>query len=321
MNVIDLIHEAEASHTTRFAFELLPPLKGAGMEELTANIDRLMPYDPAYITVTYHREVLKERTLADGSIERHVVRRRPGTIGIASAIRQRYGVEVVPHLICGGHSRSDIEDALIDMDFLGLHNVLALRGDARTGEAHFQPHPEGYSHAVELVRQINAMNRGEFIDGEVDEGHHTAFSIAVAGYPEMHGDALSAESDLQYLKEKVDAGADYIITQLFFDNQKFFDFVARCRQQGIHVPIIPGIKPLASVRQLTVLPEIFHCHIPEQLRNEVERHADDKQAVRQIGTEWAIAQSQALKAAGVPVLHYYSMGKADNIIRIAEALF
>lgn len=321
MSVTQLIREAEASHTTRFAFELLPPLKGAGMEELTANIDRLMPYDPAYITVTYHREVLKERQRADGTIERHVVRRRPGTVGIASAIRQRYGVEVVPHLICGGHSRADIEDALIDMDFLGLHNVLALRGDAFTGEPTFRPHPEGYSHAVDLVRQIAAMNRGEFVDGEVDEGHHTNFSIAVAGYPEIHGDALSAESDLQFLKEKVDAGAEYIITQLFFDNAKFFDFVARCRAIGITVPIIPGLKPLATARQLTILPEIFHCHIPDALRREVEQHATDKLAVRQIGTEWAIAQSRELKDAGVPVLHYYSMGKADNIIRIAEALF
>ena len=321
MSTIDLIRQAEASHTTRFAFELLPPLKGAGMEELTANIDRLMPFDPAYITVTYHREVLKERVTADGKVERHIVRRRPGTIGIASAIRQRYGVEVVPHLICGGHSRADIEDALIDMDFLGLHNVLALRGDAFTGEATFRPHPEGYSHAVELVRQIAAMNRGEFVDGEVDEGHHSSFSIAVAGYPEVHGDAISAESDLQFLKEKVDAGADYIITQLFFDNSLFFDFVERCRAIGITVPIIPGLKPLATARQLTILPEIFHCHIPDALRREVEAHAHDKGAVRQIGTEWAIAQSRELKEAGVPVLHYYSMGKADNIIQIAKAIF
>lgn len=321
MNVAELIHEAQRNQTTRFAFELLPPLKGAGMENLTANIDRLMPYDPAYITVTYHREVLKENRLADGSIERHVVRRRPGTIGIATAIRQRYGIEVVPHLICGGHSRYDIEDALIDMDFLGLHNVLALRGDTTTGEAQFQPHPEGYGHAVDLVRQIAAMNRGEFVDGEVDEGHHTRFSIAVAGYPEMHGEAESPESDIRFLKEKVDAGADYIVTQLFFDNSRFFDFVERCRQAGITIPIIPGIKPLATARQLTLLPEIFNCHIPEALRREVEAHAADKVAVRQIGTEWAIAQSRELKAAGVPVLHYYSMGKADNVIEIAKAIF
>ena len=321
MNVAELIQDALRTHTTRFAYELLPPLKGAGMEELSSNIDRLAPYDPAYITVTYHREVVKERRLADGTVERHIARRRPGTIGIASAIRQRYGVEVVPHLICGGHSRADIEDALIDMDFLGLNNVLALRGDAVAGEAAFQPHPEGYSHTVDLVRQIAAMNRGEFVDGEVDEGHHTRFSIAVAGYPEVHGEALSAESDLHYLKAKVDAGADYIITQLFFDNSRFFDFVERCRKAGIEVPIIPGIQPLATARQLTLLPQIFHCHIPEPWRREVEAHATDKAAVRQIGTEWAIAQSRELKAAGVPVLHYYSMGKADNVIAIARAIF
>lgn len=321
MSVTQLIREAEASHTTRFAFELLPPLKGAGMEELTTNIDRLMPYDPAYITVTYHREVLKERQRADGTIERHVVRRRPGTVGIASAIRQRYGVEVVPHLICGGHSRADIEDALIDMDFLGLHNVLALRGDAFTGEPTFRPHPEGYSHAVDLVRQIAAMNRGEFVDGQVEVCHHSTFTIGVAGYPEMHGDAHSAEKDLRHLKAKVDAGAEYIVTQLFYDNRRFFDFVDRCRAIGIEVPIIPGIKPLATVRHLKLLPETFGCHIPEALRREVEAHAEDKAAVRQIGTEWAIAQSRELKEAGIPVLHYYPMGKAENIIQIAKAIF
>lgn len=321
MNVVELIHEAQRTHTTRFAFELLPPLKGDGMEGISSLIDRLMPYNPAYINVTFHREVLKQVRQADGTIRSHVVRRRPGTVGIATAIRERYGVEVVPHLICGGHSRYDIEDALIDLDFLGLHNVLALRGDAFTGEEHFKPHPEGYAHAVDMVRQIAAMNRGEFVDGEVELTHRSSFTIGVAGYPEKHGDAPSAEEDLHHLKEKVDAGADYIVTQLFFDNSRFFDFVRRCREAGITVPIIPGIKPLATLKHLTLLPATFQCHIPEELAREVRAHAEDKAAIRQIGTEWAIAQSRELIAAGLPVVHYYSMGKAENIEQIAKTIF
>ncbi len=321
MNVVELIHEALRTHSSRFAFELLPPLKGDGMESIAASIERMMPFDPAYINVTSHRESLKEELQADGTLRSHIVRRRPGTVGISAAIQHRYGVPVVPHLICGGHSRYDIEDALIDLDFLGLHNVLALRGDALKSEPHFIPHPEGHAHAVDLVGQIAAMNRGEFVDGEVEECHHSAFTIGVAGYPERHSDATSDESDLQHLKAKVDAGAQYIVTQLFYDNRRFFDFVARCRAIGITVPIIPGIKPLATVRHLTLLPQTFGCHIPDELRCEVERHADDKAAVRQIGTEWAIAQSRELKAAGIPVLHYYPMGKAENIIQIAKAIF
>ena len=321
MNVVELIHQAQQTGTTRFAFELLPPLKGESMEGISEAIERLMPFDPAYINVTFHRESVQEELLADGSRHRHIVRRRPGTVGISAAIQQKYGVTVVPHLICGGLSRYDIEDALIDLDFLGLHNILALRGDALKGEAHFTPHPEGHAHAVELVRQVAAMNRGEFVDGQVEECHHSTFTIGVAGYPEMHGDARSQEEDLRHLKAKVDAGADYIVTQLFYDNSRFFDFVDRCRAIGIEVPIIPGLKPLATVRHLKLLPETFGCHIPDALRREVEAHADDKAAVRQIGTEWAIAQSRELKEAGIPVLHYYPMGKAENIIQIAKAIF
>lgn len=321
MNVVEIIREAERTHSTRFAFELLPPLKGDGMEGIAATIDRLMPYDPAYINVTFHREVLKEVRRADGSIERHVVRRRPGTVGIATAIRERYGVEVVPHLICGGHSRSDIEDALIDLDFLGLHNVLALRGDAFTGEKHFKAHPEGYAHAVNMVRQIAAMNRGEFIDGEVELTHRSAFTIGVAGYPEKHSDAESMEEDLKHLKAKVDAGADYIVTQLFYDNSRFFDFVVRCREIGISVPIIPGIKPLATLRHLELLPKTFGCHIPEALASEVRAHSEDKAAIREIGIEWSVTQCRELMKAGVPVLHFYSMGKAENIEKIAKEIF
>ena len=321
MNATDIIRSAAAQGRTRFAFELLPPLKGDGMGGTFAAIDPLMEFDPAYINVTFHRETLHETVRPDGTAERHVARRRPGTVGISAAIRRKYGVETVPHLICGGLSRYDIEDALIDMDFLGLHSVLALRGDRSQSETRFTPHPQGHAHAAGLVRQIAAMHRGEFVDGEVETCHHSRFSVGVAGYPETHAEAPSPEEDLQHLQAKIDAGADYIVTQLFYDNARFFDFVRRCREAGITVPIIPGIKPLATVRHLTLLPATFGCRIPEELRREVEAHAGDKAAVRQIGTEWAIAQSRELKAAGVPVLHYYPMGKAENIIEIARTVF
>ena len=299
MNVTDIINRALEERKTRFAFELLPPLKGDGMGGVFGAIDPLMEFDPAYINITFHREGIKQTQRPDGGIEWHVVRRRPGTVGISAAIEKRYGVTTVPHLICGGLSKYDIEDALIDMDFLGLHNVLALRGDKSQNERHFMPHPQGHAHAVDLVRQIAAMNRGEFVDGEVEVSHHSKFSIGVAGYP----------------------GASYGVTQLFYDNARFFDFVQRCRQAGITVPIIPGIKPLSTVRHLTLLPQTFGCHIPWELEREVLAHRDDAKAVRRIGTEWAIAQSRELKQAGVPVLHYYPMGKAENIIEIARTIF
>ena len=254
MNVLDIINTAIAEHRTRFAFELLPPLKGDGMGGVFAAIDRLIGFDPAYINVTFHREGIKQAVRPDGSVEWHVVRRRPGTVGISAAIQKKYDVEVVPHLICGGQSKYDIEDALIDLDFLGLHNVLALRGDKSQNEKFFMPHPQGHTHAVDLVRQIAAMNRGQFVDGEVEECHHSKFSIGVAGYPEMHEEAASPEADIACLKAKVDAGAEYVVTQLFYDNARFFDYVRRCREAGITVPIIPGIKPLSTVRHLTLLP-------------------------------------------------------------------
>lgn len=321
MNVTAILRDALARRTTRFAFELLPPLKGDGMGGVFAAIDPLMEFDPAYINVTFHREGIKQTQRADGSTEWHVVRRRPGTVGISAAIGKKYGVEVVPHLICGGLSKYDIEDALIDMDFLGLHNVLALRGDKSQNEKVFMPHPQGHAHAVDLVRQIAAMNRGEFVDGEVEVCHHSKFSIGVAGYPETHDEAASPEADIYCLKAKLDAGAEYVVTQLFYDNACFFDFVRRCREAGIDAPIIPGIKPLATLRHLTLLPETFGCRIPEALEREVLAYRDDRAAIRRIGTEWAIAQSRELIAAGVPVLHFYPMGKAENIIQIAKSVF
>ena len=321
MKIPEIISAAQKAGRPRFAFEILPPLKGEGAEAVYRCIDKLMEFNPAYINITFHRESFKQNIRPDGSADIRLVRRRPGTVGISAAIQNRYGIPVVPHLICGGQSKYEIEDQLIDMDFLGLENVLVLRGDKLPNEVYFQPAAGGYSRAEDLVRQVVAMNHGDFLDSEGKEPHNTSFSIGVAGYPEKHLEATSAESDLAALKSKVDAGADYIVTQLFYDNRCFFDFVERARAAGITVPIIPGIKPLALAKHLTSLPAIFGCSIPDDLRNEVLSHQSDAAAVRQIGTEWCIAQCRELIAAGVPVLHYYPMGKAENILQIASKFF
>ena len=321
MNITDLIQGAVASRTTRFAFELLPPLKGDGTRSVFGAIDPLMDFNPAYINVTFHREALKEDIRPDGSREWHIMRRRPGTVGISAAIRRKYDVEVVPHLICGGWSKYDIEDSLIDMDFLGLHNVLALRGDKAPGETAFTTHPQGHAHACDLVRQIAAMNRGEFVDGEVAECHHSRFSIGVAGYPETHVEATDPASDLRRLGEKVAAGADYVVTQMCFDNRRFFDFCDRCRDAGIDVPIIPGIKPISTPKHLEILPRTFSVSLPEELVKAVRACGEDTQAAREVGIEWAIHQAKELKAAEVPIIHFYTMGRTDNIRKIARNVF
>ncbi len=321
MRVSDILKDAIESGRTRFAFELLPPLKGAGLDGIYSAIDPLVEFDPAYINITFHREGIKETINEAGGSEWHILRRRPGTVGVSAAIERKYGITTVPHLICGGLSKYDIEDALIDMDFLGVENVLALQGDRSQNERVFMPHQQGHSHAVDLVRQVVNMNKGVFIDSEAKETHHTNFSIGVAGYPEKHFAAKSAESDIAYLKAKIDAGAEYVVTQMFFDNAAYFNFVDKCREEGITVPIIPGIKPLSTSRQLAILPETFSIDIPEDLRVEVERFADNPQAVRQIGLEWTIAQSRELMAAKVPVLHYYTMSKTTNIEQIARSIF
>ncbi|MCF0164916.1 MAG: methylenetetrahydrofolate reductase [Bacteroidales bacterium] len=318
-SVPELISEAMKQGKSRFAFEMLPPLKGDGFEKVTECVDSLIEFNPAYINITCHRESTLPVTLSDGSVQYHKVHQRPGTVGISSAIQKKYDITVVPHLICAGNSKYDIEDQLIDFSYLGLDNVLALRGDKLRTENSFVPVENGYAYAVDVVRQIANLNRGKYVDFQSD--HRFNFSIGVAGYPETHLDAESAEKDIENLKAKVDAGAQYIVTQLFYENKFFFDFVRRCREAGISVPIIPGIKPLSTVNHLTVLPKFFGCHIPEELEKEVLAHKDNSQAVRQIGAEWAIAQSEELIAAGVPILHYYPMGKADNIISIAKKLF
>jgi methylenetetrahydrofolate reductase (NADPH) len=318
MKIIDIINRAAAQNTSRFTFELLPPLKGEGTAGVFEAIDTLAPLDPAYINVTFHREETRYVERADGLVERQTIRHRPGTVGISAAIAKRYGIETVPHIICGDMSRYDIEDALIDMDFLGLHNVLALRGDGRRGESRFVPHAGGHSHAEGLVAQIAEMNRGRFIDGE--GARHTDFCVGVAGYPEKHAESPNAEADIEALRRKVAAGADYIVTQMCFDNARILDFIARARRAGITVPIVPGIKPLAVKAHLNVLPQTFHVDLPPELVHEVERCRDNA-AVREVGIEWAAHQAEGLKRAGLPVIHFYSMGRTDNIARIVKKVF
>lgn len=305
---------------TLFAFELLPPLKGDNIDTIFDTINRLQPFDPSYINVTYHREEVKLIERTDGLLERRTTRKRPGTVGIAAAIAARYGIEVVPHLICGGFSKYDTEDALIDLSFLGIDNVLALRGDNIHGERSFTPSANGHTHAVELVNQIAAMNRGQYLDSEMQTTKPTAFSIGVAGYPEKHSEAANLQSDIAHLKDKVEAGADYIVTQMFFDNAKYFEYVDLCRASGINVPIIAGLKPFSSFKQLSLLPQTFHVDLPIELVKAVEACKSTDQ-VREVGIEWAIAQGKELKAAGAPAMHFYTMGKADNVERIVKGIF
>ncbi len=303
----------------KVSFELLPPLKGDNMQKIYSTLDPLMEFQPPYINVTYHREEIVYKKHPHGLLERKVVRKRPGTVAISAAIKFRYGVDVVPHIICGGFTREETENALIDLHFLGIHNVLALRGDTQKTERIFTPEPDGHSHAVELVEQIMAMNRGQYLDEELENATATQFNVGVAAYPEKHEEAPNMQIDLQNLKRKVDAGAEYIVTQMFFDNAKFFSFVKSCRQAGIAVPIIPGIKPLTSKTQIYTIPKAFSVDIPFELASEMEK-AKDAAAASQVGVEWAIQQSKELFDQGLPIVHYYTMGRADNIRKIVEAI-
>ena len=305
---------------TLFAFELLPPLKGDKIDTLYSTIDVLKHYAPSYINVTYHREEIKLIERENGLLERRVVRKRPGTVGISAAIQARYGIDVVPHLICGGFSVLDTEDALIEMNFLGLDNVLALRGDNVRGEHSFRPVNGGHCHADELVKQIKDMNDGKYVSGEVEHPTPTDFCIGVAGYPEKHGESPNMTFEINKLKQKIDAGADYVVTQMFYDNSKFFEFVERCRKEGIDVPIVAGLKPFSTKAQLNILPEIFGVNIPEDLADAVEK-AKDNATVRQIGVEWCVQQCRELIASGVPSLHFYTMSKADNVESIVKQVF
>lgn len=316
MKVTDHISQAK---DTLISFEVLPPLKGKGIEALYKHLDPLMEFKPSFINVTYHRSehVFKKR--ADGSFEKVVVRKRPGTESICAAIMNKYNVDTVPHLICGGFSINETEDALINLRYLGIDNVLVLRGDAAKNETAFEPEPGGHKYASDLLKQVANLNAGIYLEEDLKGTHRTDFCIGVAGYPEKHFEAPNMDTDLQYLKAKVDAGADYIITQMFFDNAKYYAFVDACRAIGITVPIIPGLKPVYSKKQLTVLPKTFHIDLPAELSNEMLKCKSDEE-VEKIGQEWLLAQSKDLKKSGVPVLHYYTLGKPHVVANVVREL-
>ncbi len=310
----------KSAKETMFSFEILPPLKGQNIHSLYDSIEPLMEFKPPFIDVTYHREEFIYKDKGNGLLEKRATRKRPGTVAICAAIQNRFQVDAVPHLICGGFSKEETENALIDLHFLDIDNVLVLRGDPIKSEFYFTPESDGHAYASDLLGQVQSMNKGEYLDDEVKNSAATDFCTGVAGYPEKHYEAPNIKSDLKWLKKKVEMGADYIVTQMFFDNAKYFEFVKNCRDLGITVPIIPGLKPIATLKQLSVLPNRFHIDFPEELVDAVSE-CDNNAAVRQVGVEWAIQQSKELIEAGVPVLHYYSMGKSDNIVKIAREVF
>tara|TARA_R110002050_G_scaffold42900_6_gene103243 strand:+ start:99 stop:1055 length:957 start_codon:yes stop_codon:yes gene_type:complete len=313
-------HIKKANRKTLFSFEILPPLKGQNIQSVFDNIDPLMEFNPPFIDVTYHREEYTYKELENGLLKKQVIKKRPGTVGICAAIQNKYQVDAVPHILCGGFTKEDTENFLIDLDFLGIDNVVALRGDAVKNETYFKSEKEGHQFALELVNQIQDLNSGKYLDDALLNSSKTNFCIGVAGYPEKHMEAPSLDSDIHFLKQKIENGANYIVTQMFFDNQKYFDFVKKCRVEGITVPIIPGLKPIATKKQLNLIPHRFKVDLPNNLINEILKCKDNK-AVRQVGIEWSIQQSKELLQAGIPVLHYYSMGKSSNIKAIAKAVF
>lgn len=317
MKVVDHIKNAK---DTLFSIEILPPVKGQDIKSLFNAIEPLMEFKPPFIDVTYHREEYIQKQLPDGTTEKIATYKRPGTVAISAAIMNRFKVDAVPHVICGGFNREETENALIDLHFLGIDNVLALRGDPVKSEGVFRAEPDGHAFATDLIAQISDLNRGRFLHEETEAHTRTNFCIGVAAYPEKHFEAISAETDLNYLKQKIDLGGEYIVTQMFFNNQKFFDFVDKCRAAGINVPIIPGLKPLTTKKQISVLPKIFYVDMPEALVKEVEK-CDTNEKVHQVGIEWCVQQSKELKARGVPVLHYYTMSKSDSVKEIARAIF
>lgn len=314
MKVIDHIRQAKG---TLVSFEILPPLKGKTINSIYDHLDPMMAFNPSFINVTYHRSETMFKKKSDGTFEKVEVRKRPGTVGICAAIMNHYKIDAVPHLICGGFGRRETEDALIDLHFLGIDNVLVLRGDAARNEASFEPEPDGNRYALDLLKQVVNLNSGMYLEEDIKNGGKTNFCIGVAGYPEKHFEAPNLDTDLEYLKAKVDAGAEYVTTQMFFDNQKYFEFVKACRQHGIDVPVIPGLKPITSKKQLSMLPKVFHVDLPMELSKEIMKCKNDDE-VEQVGTEWLIHQSQELKKSGVPVLHYYTLGKPRVICNVVK---
>lgn len=310
---------SQAQGKTLFSIEIIPPVKGQNINELLNGIEPLMEFKPPFVDVTYHREELIDIKGQGGLIQRIPVRKRPGTVGICARLMERFRVDAVPHVICGGFTKDETEDVLFDLHYLGIDNVLVLRGDPEKSAGVFKAKLGGHTYASELVTQVDNMNKGILLHAET-EAAHTDFCIGIAGYPEKHFDAPDLNTDFEHLKRKIDLGANYIVTQMFFDNQKYFRFVDKCRAEGITVPIIPGLKPLATKKQLTVLAEIFHLEFPKELVKEAEKCATDKE-VRQLGVEWSIQQCKELIAYGVPVLHFYTMGKSDNVAKIAKGVF
>lgn len=318
MKVIDILNSSQKPFAS---FELVPPLKGSDVSRLYDSIEPLMQFQPPFINITCHRDEVEYVPNGDGSYRKMTLAKRPSTIAIVAAIMRRYpNLEIVPHVICGGASQSRVESELLDLHFLGIQNVVALRGDAIPGQRFFIPEPDGFSHSSELVAMIRHLNGGQYLDPTVKNGLSTDFCVGVAAYPEKHFEAANLDVDIQHLKQKVEAGADYIVTQMFFDNQQYFHFVERLREVGITVPVIPGLKPISSQRQIDLLPRSFHIDIPQALVNEINK-AKTADAVYQVGIEWAIAQSRDLLAHGAPAIHYYTMAKPDNVCQIVEKVF
>ena len=303
-----------------FSFELLPPLKGKNISAIYDAIDPLLEFEPSYINVTYHREEVVYKRRPDGLLEERSVKKRPGTVGISAAIMHKYNVEVVPHILCSGFTKEETEDALIDLNFLGIHNLLVLRGDPDKNTKVWSPTPGGHKYASELICQIADMNNGKYLDDEIENPNPTSFSIGIAGYPEKHPESPNFETDIKVLKHKIASGAEYIVTQMFFDNRHFFRFVDKCRAAGIDVPIIPGLKPLSIKSHVNILPKSFYVDIPFELSAEVEKCKSNDE-VKKVGIEWTISQARELKSYGVPSIHFYTMGKSDNISFIAKEVY
>lgn len=313
-------HIAQAKGKTLFSFEIVPPKKGNNIEDLYKNIEPLLEFKPPFIDVTTAREEYYYKEHPNGLLEKKLTRMRPGTVGICSAIQHKYDVDTVPHVLCGGFTKEETEDLLVDCFYLGIDNVMALRGDAMKEEKYFRPTKNGNAYALDLVKQIDNLRKGIYLHDDVEANTKMDFCIGVAGYPEKHIEAPSKTFDLEKLKEKVDNGADYVVTQMFFDNKKYFEFVEKAQHIGINVPIIPGIKPISVKKHLNIIPQAFFLDFPEELVKEIEKCKNNAE-VKQVGVEWAIQQSIELKQAGVPSLHYYSMGKSENIIQIISKVF
>ncbi|MEK6477580.1 methylenetetrahydrofolate reductase [NAD(P)H] [Catalinimonas sp. 4WD22] len=317
MKVIEHIQKA---NRTLFTIEILPPKKGEDINTLFNHVETLLEFEPSFIDVTYHREEYIYKEQSDGSFKKLTTRKRPGTVGICAAIQNRYNIDTVPHLICGGFSKEDTENMLIELDFLGIENILALRGDPIKSEPGFKAHPDGHCYASELIKQVRDMNDGTYLNAELEEATPTNFCIGAAGYPEKHFESPNLDTDFQHLKTKVDNGAEFIVTQMFFNNQAYFDFVKSCREHDINVPIIPGLKPMATLKHLTLLPQFFHLDIPEELAREVEKCKDNKE-VKEVGVEWCVQQCKELIDFGAPVLHFYTMSRSELVKRVAKEVF